>query len=346
MNILVLSHSLDDVMRRLFGDLSEKIGCRVFIAGPGEAGRTHYGACTGVDTPAVKSKISPAAIAAVRRLVKRLAIDIVFAPSTSALSNALLATTGLKAKCVGYRGTQHRIHRSDIFNYLALLNPRVAHICCETADIREHLLDFVPARKLSWKSKPFHLDWVADDLAAPVDPRPDTAPDTLRLIFVGVAKGRPYKGLGVLLEAMKLLENDNVALTVVGEAGEADMAGAPASVIFTGNRSDAVSIMATHHVFVLPSLRDASPRVLREAQACGLPCIVSDIPGARNLIQPGISGFLVAPGDPGAIADAVRKLAGDSALRAAMSDGAKQNIARNFRPDDFTDYYAGVFKSL
>ncbi len=39
MNILVLNHSLDDVMRRLFGDISETTGYHVYISGPGESSR-------------------------------------------------------------------------------------------------------------------------------------------------------------------------------------------------------------------------------------------------------------------------------------------------------------------
>ena len=80
-----------------------------------------------------------------------------------------------------------------------------------------------------------------------------------------------------------------VHLTIVGEYGENDFQLArqsktSAQIHFLGQRSDAISFLVTSQLFILPSHRDASPRVVREAMACSVPCIVTDIPGARDLI--------------------------------------------------------------
>lgn len=344
MNILVISHDLDMVMRKSFSLLSERPGFKVYIIGPGEASRPQEGKVIGIDSHPVTSKISPRAIKSIRRAIKGYDIDAVFSPSTSGLSNALAASIATKARNVGYRGTQHRIHRSDPFNYLALLNPRVAHVVCETSDIREYLTEFIPSGKLSWHHKPFDLGWVEAALAAP-QPAPH-ASSQLRCIYIGVSKGRPFKGLSFLLEAMRILQPTGATLTVIGEASDDDIKSAPTNVTFLGNRPDAISFLPSHQLFILPSTRDASPRVVREAQACSLPCIVTDIPGARDLIIPGTTGLLVEPASPQSIAEAVKAIAANPAKMEEMGRAGRRNIAGNFAVQPFIDYLSNLFTSL
>lgn len=344
MRILVNSHDLDTVMRMTFGELSRRSGMEVFIIGPGEAERQQEGLCKGVDAYPVTSKISPKAIRSIRKAVRSLDIDIVFSASTSALSNSLLATKFTKARNVGYRGTQHRIHRSDPFNYLALLNGRVARVVCETEDIRQYLEEFIPAEKLSARPKPYSVEWVKDAMASLQSV--DNSASSLRCVYVGITEGRPFKGLSHLLEAMRILQPEGVTLTVIGRASEEDMKAAPSNVTFLGNRKDAIHFLPSHDLFILPSTRDASPRVVREAQACSLPCIVTDIPGARNLIIPGETGLLVPPANAQAIADAVRKISASPELMREMGSAGRRNIIENYAVEPYVDFYYNLFKSI
>lgn len=341
MRILVVSDDLDMVTRITFRSLAERYGHQIAIAGPGEESD---GVMEGLKTRPIKSKFSLKAIKDLRRYIKESGYDVVFAPSTSGLSNALVASAGTNAAVVGYRGTQHRVHRSDPTNYMALLNPRVAHIICETSDIKSYLEGFIPVGKLSWHSKPYSIDWVRDAIADPK--RIPYGKEGLRCVYVGMTKERPYKGLDILIEAMRKLESHGVTLTVVGSADEQLMADAPGNVYFLGPRADAVGFMPPHDVFILPSLRDASPRVLREAQACGLPCVVTDIPGARNLIINHETGLLVSPADPHSIADAVEKLLGDPDNRRRMGENAIRNIEENYRPEEYVDYFHRIFSEI
>ena len=70
-------------------------------------------------------------------------------------------------------------------------------------------------------------------------------------------------------------------------------------------------------MFVFPSLREGLSRALMEAMATGLPVVCSDIRGNVDLIADGKGGFVV-PNEPNRMAEAIRKLAEDPALRAAM----------------------------
>lgn len=334
MKILAMYHESDLVMTKVFGRVASLPGTEVisYFTGDGYRG------------PEVRSKFQPGVIRAIRRIIRSEGVDIIYATSTSELSNALFATLGTRVRVVGYRGTQHRIHRSDPTNYMALLNPRVSHIVCATADIREALARLVPERKLSWRHKPFLTEWVAEAVASPATCGP--AESRFRCIYIGNTLCRPYKGLTYLIEAMKMLEKDGITLAVVGTASEEDMAAAPSNVVFLGPQPAALRYIPFHRLLVLPSTRDASPRTVREAMACGVPCVVTDIPGARELITDGVSGLLVPPADPAALAGAIRSLASDPARREAMGRAAVAEIEANFSLDAYVDYLTGIFRSL
>lgn len=324
MKIIALSDALDLVTRKTL-ELIGKRGHTVMEA----------------DIP-IASKIDFKAIRTFRQLIKREKPDVVFSHSTSGLSVALLATLGTTTRVVGYRGTQHRIRRSDPANYLALLNPRVKKILCETADIVDILRDAgVRADKLVYACKPYALEWAQDCLDHPiaVEGQPK---DKLRLITIGMFKGRPFKGLSYLLEAMRSLPE--AVLTVVGPVDDADREAAPSNVTFVGFSDKATYYIPSHDLLMLPSTRDASPRTIREAQACGLPCIVSDIPGTRDLLLPGKTGLLVPAADPQAIVQAVKQLS-DKALRKKMGAASIEHIRDHFDVDAYVDAVEATFKA-
>jgi glycosyltransferase involved in cell wall biosynthesis len=346
LKVLAIYHDLDMVIGKTLEAVEALGGVDITVAAPAGA-RVAADGLRRVEIAEIGSKLSPRAVVSIRRAIRLTGADIVLSVSTSALSNALLASTGLKVKHIGYRGTQARVRRLDPTYRMALLNPRVDHIICETADIEEYLRGFIPAARLSTKTKPYDLSWVGDALEGGM-PLPGAG---LKLLFVGASAGRPHKGLGYLLEAMRLL-GDDVSLTVIGKASEADMASAPGNVAFLGHRSDAVRFMPGADLLVVPSTRDASPRVVREAQACGTACLVSDIAGARDLIVDRgadalhATGMLVAPASAEAIAEAVNALKGDRAELERMGRNGRENIEKNYRLEDYARYYRELFRRL
>lgn len=341
MRILVISDAFDTVLQMTFSSLMERYGAEVYVIGP--AG-LNVKATKLITSAPISSKFQLSVIRDIRKAVKKYNIDVVFAPSTSGLSNALFATIGTNANVVGYRGTQHRIHRTDPTHYLALLNPRLSHVVCETKDIHEYLRKFIPESKLSGMPKPYQVEWVADAITSPKESPFNNS--SLRCIYIGNSKNRPFKGLSFLIEAMRSLESEGVTLTVIGSVDENDMQTAPANVIFLGSKSDAVYYLPSHDLLILPSTRDASPRVIREAHACGLPCIVSDIPGARDLIVDGITGLLVPAASPEAIVVAVERFLSDKSQVKIMGDAGQKHIIDNFGMEPYVDYYYNLFKSL
>ena len=80
-----------------------------------------------------------------------------------------------------------------------------------------------------------------------------------------------------------------------------------------------------------------------------MPCIVTDIPGARDLIISNgkmCGGFTVSPGDADGLAEKIRELIGDKEQLAKMGQDGKRNIKENYALGPYVDYYAKLFKSL
>jgi len=103
-------------------------------------------------------------------------------------------------------------------------------------------------------------------------------------------------------------------------------------VRFTGFQSqeEVAALLATAHAFVLPSFAEGVPVVLMEAMASGLPVIATRITGVPELVEDGVSGFLVPPGDAGALARAMNRLAALPDRGAAMGTSGRARVAEEF----------------
>ena len=217
-------------------------------------------------------------------------------------------------------------------------------------DIEEYLSRFIARKRLTTTTKPFDIDWIKEAVRTPkqADDIPD---DAFRCIYIGATKNRPFKGLTDLIDAFILLDDPRVHLTIVGEYGENDFQLAQQSKVsaqihFLGQRSDAISFLVTSQLFILPSHRDASPRVVREAMACSVPCIVTDIPGARDLIIDGVTGLLVPPSSPQQMAASIRSLIDNPERLEAFAKASREHIIQDFSVKAYTDGFATLFRSI
>ncbi len=157
--------------------------------------------------------------------------------------------------------------------------------------------------------------------------RPRTSPrpsgGQLRILFIGQAVER--KGLPILLRAFEALrEQIPATLTLVGASAEevAHMMLDDRGVHALGKVSEERKLaeLARAEVLCAPSLHGESfGMVLTEAFAAATPVLASDIPGYRDVVRDGLDGLLVPPGDALALAEALRGLALDPALRARMA---------------------------
>ncbi|HJR60737.1 MAG TPA: glycosyltransferase [Vicinamibacterales bacterium] len=157
------------------------------------------------------------------------------------------------------------------------------------------------------------------------------------LLFVG--RMVPYKGLDVLLRAM--VDVPATAVLVGGGPQREALAALArelrieARVVFAGE-VDEPGLIAWYHacdLFVLPSTTraEAFGVVQTEAMACGKPVVSTALPsGVPWVNRDGETGLVVPPGDAGALAAALNRLAGDAALRQRMGERGRQRVVDEF----------------
>jgi glycosyltransferase involved in cell wall biosynthesis len=134
--------------------------------------------------------------------------------------------------------------------------------------------------------------------------------DNLKLLFVGSMSQR--KGLADLFEAMKLLKNEPISLSILGQPSmpmEFYRKQFSEFEYFPHRSNQKVrEIMKAHDVLVLPSIVEGRALVQQEALSCGLPLIVSPNSGGEDLVMEGTTGHLVPIRSPEKIAEAIRAM--------------------------------------
>jgi glycosyltransferase involved in cell wall biosynthesis len=103
------------------------------------------------------------------------------------------------------------------------------------------------------------------------------------------------------------------------------------SVELPGRRLDIVELLQQSWGFVLPSRWEGMPNALLEAMACGLPCVATRVSGSEDIIQHEINGLLVEPEQPAEMANALRRIIEDRALRLRLGQAARHTIVSEYR---------------
>ena len=102
--------------------------------------------------------------------------------------------------------------------------------------------------------------------------------------------------------------------------------------VFTGllESDELIAALAAADIVVHPSLNEIFPNAVGEAMACGRPVIAADAGGTAELVGRDGAGVLVPPGDPDALAAAVRELIEDPQRRGRLGDAARQRVEAEF----------------
>lgn len=347
--VLFTHRELDTTIHNLAWELAKLPGFEVYMTTLPWVKKHQSGGIIYLPLSNLSSKFSPKAIWQLRQYCREYQFDIIYSVSSSGLSNALFASWGSKCINVGYRGTGAKVRRLDPTYYLGVLNPRVKHIVCENAHIEQYLTQFIPRHKLSTATKPFMLEWVEEAKSKPIIPK--GAEEGLRIVSVGNTKGRPHKGLRTLIEAINHLSDTSLQVVLVGDYDTEDYDLAMSSNVsnnyhFIGSSPKAMNYIAGADIYILPSYRDASPRVVREAMALGLPTIVSNIEGSRDLIEEGTSGLLFEARNYRDLAEKIRYLQDNPTLRQSMGNAGIERIRTAFDFSNYSRYFIELFTSL
>lgn len=111
---------------------------------------------------------------------------------------------------------------------------------------------------------------------------------------------------------------------------------------FAGYRADVHRLLGAMDVFALPSRKENMPQVLLEAMAMGRPVVSTASIGVREVLEDGVSGFVIPTGDADVLADRILRLGQDIALRASMGAKARARIQDGFTRDDMLSRVEGL----
>src|SRR5215204_4199038 len=152
-----------------------------------------------------------------------------------------------------------------------------------------------------------------------------------RVVFVG--RLAPQKGVSTLVEAAGLLKDPSAQVLLVGDGPERPKLEREAKRIGVGGRLHFVgffahdrlpAVLAHADLLVLPSLYEELGTGLLEAMQAALPIVASRTGGIPDVIEDGINGLLVPPGEPEALAHAINHLLADRDLARRLSEGARE----------------------
>lgn len=175
------------------------------------------------------------------------------------------------------------------------------------------------------------------------------ASDAIRtVVFVGWVI--PTKGISELMRAWRIVRNDCWRLVVVGP-GDSDYVSEMRQisesddVIFAGGVShrDALEIMRSADVFVLPSYTEGFPNVVIEAMALGLPIIATSVGAIPEMIGDG-RGVLVPPKDIDLLSKALTGLFSDEALRLRLGALARKKAYAEYSINSVYSRYVGIWR--
>ncbi|QEG28141.1 Alpha-D-kanosaminyltransferase [Gemmata obscuriglobus] len=174
-------------------------------------------------------------------------------------------------------------------------------------------------------------------------------------VVLGAGRFSPEKGFGVLVEAAHAIcrEHPNAGVVLFGEGplrgelerriAELDLTG---RVALPGFRTDLDALIGGADVVVLPSFTEGLPNVALEASAAGVPVVATAVGGTPEAIADTVNGFLVPPGDPGAIAAKVGELLRDRSLRSRFGDAGRARMRDLFTFQAQADAYLRLLRAL
>jgi glycosyltransferase involved in cell wall biosynthesis len=180
-------------------------------------------------------------------------------------------------------------------------------------------------------------------------------PVTGRPLFVAAGRLAEQKGFRFLVEAVRQLDASGPrAVFAIAGTGplksalheQIDRLGLRDDVYLLDQCPDMDSLYRCADGFVLSSVSEAMPYVLLEAMAHGLPVVATSVGGVPEMIRDGVNGRLVPPGDPVALADAIRGLLAAPDCQARLGAAARETVEADFSAEAMRSRTVGVIWRL
>lgn len=273
----------------------------------------------------------------IRKLIREEKYDILHFMFGKAIINGLIAARGIDVKTIGYLGSLS-CYRHDPFSWLTFLNPRLDRLICVSDGVRDHIIKQVPSRLKSRIVRIYKGSdpaWFKDVL--PVKRGTLGIPEDAFVVCC-VANIRKTKGVSLLIEAADYLPaNLPVWFLLVGDKSDSAAVRSMISktaysekFVTAGYSDEPNSYSAICDLYIQPSLCEGFPKTVVEAMCLGKPVVVTERGGAKELVKEGITGYVIPPGSPAAIAGTIMKCYENRDKLPAMGENGKERIRNEF----------------
>jgi glycosyltransferase involved in cell wall biosynthesis len=164
------------------------------------------------------------------------------------------------------------------------------------------------------------------------------------------ARSNPFKDYETLARMAEILGQSGEAVTLVciGEAAPPRQTGS-ARLLHVGHQSSPVDLVPYYRAadaYVHATKADTFPTTILEAMACGTPVVATTVGGIGEQVVDEVTGLLTQPGDAAALAEAVRRVVGDAALRDRMGVRAREEATRRFDGTRMIEAYESWLREL
>jgi glycosyltransferase involved in cell wall biosynthesis len=279
-------------------------------------------------------------LARLRRLMVRQRIDILHAHD---FYSGLLGATAARLAGVRVIACQRHLMLSDrrVHELGTKLIHRLAHrLLVNSEAIRDRIIDHDSAT-------PGKIRVIKNGILEVTESRRDAREQLCRDLgiesnakLIGtVARLQPVKGHRFLIEAaaMVLRNRPDAHLVLVGDGPlrteiEAQCAGLGISnrVHLLGDRTDVTQLVSAFDLLVLASLHEGLPNAVMEAMAARVPVVATAVGGTRELIEDGVTGYLVPPANSQALADRIGFALGDQENHAEIISAARRRVTSEY----------------
>jgi len=286
------------------------------------------------------------------RLLRSHKIDILHSHLYGSITGAFLGTFLYRLPHIGTLHdlymVQERIGRGVMLRIAQFTGTRLVSV---SNDMQLFYEDYIPAaKKLTTIYNGFDLNSSKTGQDTPFTDVPKS--NFVRIVTVGrlIELKQQYQQLCNLIDIIK---NDDIQLIFVGDGPEFEhiqekisSEGLGDKVFLLGERNDVLSILKSSDIFILASQSEGLSCSIIEAMAVGLPAIVSNVGGNRELIKNGVNGYLFELNDHDQFKLLVSKLINNSEERQKMGTVSKDIANTTFSTTMMAKNYINLYKQV
>jgi glycosyltransferase involved in cell wall biosynthesis len=349
--MLGLAHSLREHCRSVFVSFREGGLCRAFLERA--SGEGFAAVALEHDTPRLL-----AAQRELVRLLRNLDTDILCCHGYKANMLGLVAARRLGIPIVsvsrGWTGESVRVRVYEVLDRLLLR--RMDRVVCVSAGQAEKVHRAgVPSDKTVVIRNAIRADRFAGPQEEYRNRLQRMFPTPPQRIVGAAGRLSPEKGFDVLVDAAAAVvrSDPSVGFVLFGEgalrgslAGRIEATGLSDNFILAGFRSDLDRYLPNLDLIVVPSYSEGLPNIVLEAFAAGVPVVATAVGGTPEVVEDGISGYLVPPGDSPALADRIVWMLSDAASRKDMGLRGKERVFSHFTFASQAQQYSSLFAEL